>query len=134
MTTSETAPLPWTADTTERLNVRFNVIPDDDVGTEDWPVAMADPSLVTAALEAFDDPAARADERALIVEFLLNTFEFSSIERDGNPDWRRTLDRIERDFAEHAATVQRWAEPDDGNPYLISSALASLIARQRSRA
>lgn len=125
-----TPPCAWTEETTERLNTRLGVKPDDDIGCADWPAAMADPSLVDAVLAAYDNPQSREDERALIVEWLLNTFEFCMIERDGNPDWRRTLDRIERDYAEHAAAVQRWAEPDDGNPWLISAALQAVRARQ----
>lgn len=133
MTTAERPPLPWGPATIERLNARFDVVPDDDIGTEDWPAAMSDPALVSVALDAYDDPCVRDDERALIVELLLNTFEFCSIEREGNPDWRRTLDRIERDLDEHAATVQRWAAPDDGEPWLVGAALSALLARRRSR-
>jgi hypothetical protein len=125
--------MPWTAATIERLNARFEVVPDADVGVEDWPAAMSDPSLVEAALAAYDSPEATPDERALIVELLLNTFEFCSIERDGNPDWRGTLDRIERDYDEHAPAVQRWAEPEDGNPWLVSSALKVLSMRKSVR-
>lgn len=123
-------PCAWTEKTIERLNAQLGVKPDDDVGCEDWPAAMADPSLIDAALDAYDSPDSRGDERALVVEWLFNTFEFCMVERDGNPDWRRTLDRIERDYAEHAAAVQRWAEPEDGNPWLISAALLAVRLRQ----
>lgn len=125
--------LPWSAATVSRLNQRLDVVPDDDVSVDDWPAAMSDPSLIDAALIAYDSPDAQDDDRALIVELLLNTFEFCSIERDGNPDWRRTLDRIEQDLPEHESTVQRWAEPDDGNPWIISGAMRSLLARRRMR-
>ena len=72
--------------TIERLSTRLGVKHDDNAGCEDWPVAMADPSLVDTALEACDSPESREDERALVVELLLNTFEFCMIEHDGNPD------------------------------------------------
>lgn len=120
----------WTAATIEWLNRRLGVRHDDDVGIEDWPGAMADPALVDAALEAYDSPDIGSDGRALVVELLLETFEFSGVEREGNPDWRRTLDRLERDFSEHAATIARWAEPDDGNPWLVSAELQTLRARK----
>lgn len=131
--TPEDLPLPWHAATITRLATRLDVVPDDDVGTEDWPAAMADPDLIDAALAAYDDPSVGDDERVVIVELLFNTFEFCSIEREGNPDWRRTLDRIERDFDLHQAAVRRWAEPDDGNPWLISAALKALLNRRRIR-
>lgn len=134
MTTASNPPCAWTEETIARLNARFDVRHDDDVGIEDWPAAMSDPFLVEAALDAYDSAESRADERALIVELLLNTFEFCSIERDGNPDWRRMIDRIERDFAEHAATVRCWAEPEDSNPWLISSDMQSILDRKGSRA
>lgn len=124
----------WTEATVERLNARLGVVPDDDVATEDWPAAMADPALVDAALEAYDNVDIGGDGRALVVEWLLNTFEFCVVERDGNPDWRRTLDRLERDYAEHAAAIERWAEPEDGNPWLISAELQELRARHENRA
>lgn len=115
------------------MNARLGVQPDDDVGIEDWPAAMSDPALVGAALDAYDSDATGHDGRALLVEWLLNTFEFCSIEREGNSDWRRTLDRIERDFDEHAATVRRWAEPDDGIPWLVSEAMTAVLARRVAR-
>lgn len=132
MTTSSNSNCAWTEATIARVNARLGVQHDDDIGIEDWPAAMSDPGLIDAAIEAYDS-ASGADERALIVELLLNTFEFTSIERDGNPDWRRTLDRIERDFSEHAATIQNWADPKDGNPWLISDDMQSLLVRNRSR-
>ncbi|MBN8481358.1 MAG: hypothetical protein J0L88_07205 [Xanthomonadales bacterium] len=125
--------IPWTTHTIARLNTRLGVTPDDDIGVEDWPEAMSDPALVDAALAAYDHPDAGDDDRALIVELLLNTFEFCSIEREGNPDWRRMLDRIERDYAEHAPTVARWAEPEDGNPWLVSAELKVLQGRMAAR-
>jgi hypothetical protein len=126
-------PCAWNATTIEWLNARLGVQHDDDVGCEDWPGAMADPTLVDTALDAYDNPDAGQAGRALVVEWLLETFEFCTIEREGNPDWRRTLDRIERDYAEHAATVQRWADPEDGNPWLVSAELQALRARQEAR-
>lgn len=123
-------PCAWTEETIERLNARLGVKHDDDVGCEDWPGAMADPALVDAALDVYDHADSREDERALVVELLLETFEFCMIEREGNPDWRRTLDRIERDYDEHAGTVARWAEPEDGNPWLISADLQAMRARR----
>jgi hypothetical protein len=129
--TSESDPsCAWNANTIARLNARFGVQHDDDIGIEDWPAAMSDPALVDAALEAYDSAKPGDDTRALIVELLLNTFEFCSIEREGNPDWRRTLDRLERDFAEHAESIRRWAEPEDEEPWLISETLQALIARK----
>lgn len=124
----------WTSATTARLSTHLDVVADHDVSVEDWPAAMSDPALVDAALLAYDRADAADDDRALIVELLLNTFEFCSIERDGNPDWRRTLDRIERDLDQHQATVQRWAEPDDGNPWIVSAAMQSLLTRRRLNA
>jgi len=133
MTTPSDSIYAWNANTIARLNARFGVQHDDDIGIEDWPAAMADPALVGAVIEAYDSAEAGADTRALIVELLLNTFEFCSITRDGNPDWRRTLDRLERDFAEHAATIRRWAEPEDGEPWIISDAMQALLERGRMR-
>lgn len=132
MTNPEDDACAWTAATVERLNARLGVTPDDDIDTQDWPAAMSDPALLEAALEAYDSPEAGDDDRALIIELLLNTFEYGSVEREGNPDWRRTLDRIERDFAAHAPTVLRWAEPEDGNPWLISDDMQALLKRQRA--
>ena len=86
-------PCAWNATTIEWLNARLGVQHDDDVGCEDWPGAMADPTLVDTALDAYDNPDAGQAGRALVVEWLLETFEFCTIEREGNPDWRRTLDR-----------------------------------------
>lgn len=129
MTTPSDPMCAWTEKTIDRLNARFGVKHDDDVGVEDWPVAMADPSLVEAALEAYDSADAGADARAVIVELLLNTFEYCGIERDGNADWRRVLDRIERDLAQHRLSVQRWATPEDDNPWLISDDMLALLAR-----
>lgn len=122
----------WTAATIERLNHRLGVQHDDDIECEDWPAAMSDPALVDAALEAYDSADIGDDGRALLVELLFNTFEFSGMELDGNPDWRRTLDRLERDYAEHAATIAEWAEPGDGNPWLISASLQALRRRRDS--
>ncbi len=133
MTTPSDPVCTWNANTIARLNARFDVQHDDDIGIEDWPAAMADPALVDAALEAYDSAEAGADTRALIVELLLNTFEFCSIQLDGNPDWRRTLDRLERDFAQHAASIRRWAEPEDEEPWLISGAMQELMGRKGSR-
>ena len=129
MTLPSSTPLPWSPATVERLNVRFGVKPDDDIGVEDWPAAMATPSLIDAALATYDRPEAPPDERAVIVELLFNTFEFCGLDLAGNVDWRRTLDRLERDHDEHAAAIRHWAEPDDENPWLISADLLALIAR-----
>jgi len=129
--TSEPEPsCAWNASTIARLNARFNVQHDDDIGVEDWPAAMADPALVDPALHAYDNAKPGDDTRALIVELLLNTFEYCLLQREGNPDWRRTLDRLERDFAEHAACIQRWAEPEDEVPWLISETLQALMERK----
>ena len=116
-----------------RLNNRLNVVSDADIGPDDWAAAMSDPTLVDSALVLYDSPDVPDDERALLLELLFNTFEFCSMEREGNPDWRRTLDRVERDFELHEGTVRSWAEPDDGNPWLISAALKSILARRGSR-
>ena len=132
MTTETNPSCAWNANTIARLNAQFDVQHDDDVGIEDWPVAMSDPALVDAALEAYDSAKAGDDTRALVVELLLNTFEFCSIKRDGNPDWRRTLDRLERNFDEHAATIRSWAAPEDGERWLISDAMQALVDRKGS--
>jgi len=123
----------WNEATIERLNRRFDVMHDGDIGVDDWPAAMADPSMIEAALDAFDSPDTSRDERALIVELLLNTFEFCTVEREGNPDWRRTLDRLERDFADHALAIRRWAQPEEENPWLISDALQAILDRQATQ-
>ncbi|MGQ0799343.1 MAG: hypothetical protein ACT4NL_04410 [Pseudomarimonas sp.] len=133
MTSESQLPCAWNATTIARLNARFDVQHDDDISVEDWPAAMADPALVDAALEVYDSVGASADTRALIVELLLNTFEFCSIKRDGNPDWRRTLDRLERDFVEHEASIRNWAEPEDGEPWIISETMQALRERKGSR-
>lgn len=133
MTHPSDTPLPWSAATIERLNARFDVEPDDDIGVDDWPEAMAMPSLVGPALEAYDRPDASPDERAVIVELLFNTFEFCGLDLESDVDWRRTLDRLERDHDEHATAIRRWAEPDDGNPWLISADLQRLVARRQAR-
>lgn len=123
----------WSAETITRLNALLAVEPDDDVGLEDWPAAMAAPLLIEPALSAYDRPDARDDERVLIVELLLNVFEFCSVEREGNPDWRRTLDRIERNLDLHRSTVRRWADPEDGDPWIISRALGGVLGRHSVR-
>ena len=127
MTTPLNPPCAWTEKTITQLNARFEVMHDDDVGVEAWPVAMADPALLEAALAAYDSQDAGADTRAVIVELLLNMFEYGGIERAGNPDWRRTVDRIERDFSEHQSAVQRWADPDED--WLIGHDMLALLAR-----
>lgn len=123
----------WNRDTILRLNALPAIEPDDDVGLEDWPAAMAALLLIEPALRAYDRPDARDDERVLIVELLLNVFEFCSVEREGNPDWRGTLDRIERNLDLHRSTVRRWAEPEDGDPWIISRALGGVLARHPPR-
>ena len=132
MTNSRNPQLPDMAATVDRLNKLLNVIPDEDVEPEEWAAAMADPQLVEPALSAYDRPDAVDDERTLLVELLFNTFEFCAIELEGNPEWRRILDRIERDFHLHEPALQRWAEPDDGNPWMIGAALKTILARHNS--
>ena len=78
-------------------------------------------------------PDAPSDERAVIVELLFNTFEFCGLDLESDVDWRRTLDRLERDHDEHATAIRRWAEPDDGNPWLISADLQRLVSRRQAR-
>lgn len=119
----------WTAATTARVGAWLGLAPDDEVSSDDWPAAMSDPSFVDAALAAYDRGDAGEDDRALLREWLLATFEFCGLDLAGNADWRRTLDRFERDMTLHRDALQRWAEPDDGNPWLVSADLRDLLRR-----
>jgi hypothetical protein len=123
---------PWSAATIQRLNDWLDIVPDDDVGPNDWPSAMSDPALIDLALLTYDRSDAQDDDRALLAELLFSTFEFCSLELSGNPQWRGTLDRVERDFDLHQPALLRWAKPDDGNPWMISSALATILAHHSS--
>lgn len=125
---SSTTPA-WTAATTLRVGYWLGLVADDDVSLDDWPAAMSDPSRIDAALVAYDRPDARDDDRALLADWLLATFEFGGLELAGNADWRRTLDRLERDIPLNRSMLQRWADPEDGNPWLVSADLVALLSR-----
>jgi hypothetical protein len=107
MTPSHDPQRPWSAATIERLNNWLDIVPDEDVGPDDWPAAMSDPALIDLALATYDRTDAKDDDRVLLVELLFCTFEYCSVELDGNPDWRRTLDRAERDFDLHQPALLR---------------------------
>lgn len=80
---------------------------------QDWQWEVADPERLDEFLVAYDLPDLTDDERFVLAEIIIESFEESSADLQHDPRWHILLDRLNRNIAIHAHTVWYWSCGED---------------------
>lgn len=99
---------------------------------QDWAVIVADPARLDEFIEAYDSGELSDDERFVLMETILQSFEELPAPLDSDPRWTRVLDAIGRDIALHACTMEYWSVPDSEGPeeqFRVTPDIRAMLAR-----
>jgi hypothetical protein len=95
------------AEARTRLAERFALPASDDM--QDWPWEVADPVRLDEFLAAYEHGGLSDDERFILVEIILESFEESGSDLAADPRWVRVLNLIAKYPRVHAGSVWYWA-------------------------
>ena len=103
---------------------------------QDWQWQVADPMRIPEFLTAYAIGGLSDDERFVLLEVLLQSFEESprDLERDGL--WRRLLGLIDRNIELHIHSVWYWSlvdEKDPANCWKVTPFLREILFRHMHR-
>jgi hypothetical protein len=95
----------------DALAARFSL--GRDPYMQDWEWEVADPERLDEFLAAYDLPELTEDERFVLAEVIIQSFEDSPADLEHDSRWRTVLDRLDRSIAIHAHTVWYWSCGDE---------------------
>lgn len=82
-------------------------LPNHD-GMQDWEWEVADSEKINEFLEVYSLDSINDDERFVLLEMLLQSFEDSSIDLTNDKRWKDLLELIKNYFSIHSYTVWYW--------------------------
>ena len=78
---------------------------------QDWELEVSDPERIDEFLATYESGVLSEDERFVLMEVILHSFEVVAGSIHQMESWSRTLDHLERDIDLHISTVWYWARP-----------------------
>lgn len=118
----------------EALAHRFDL--PNDPSMQDWEWQVADSSRIDELLGAYEQEPFTDDERFVLVEILLQSFDDLGVPLERDPRWLRLIAAIEQRIALHIYSVWYWADEDGdngGDVWRVTPGLRALLARHRHR-
>jgi hypothetical protein len=104
-------------------------------GMQDWPWEVADPERLDEFLAAYEDPSASDDERFVLMEMLLQSFEMRAREHGFDARWTRTLATLDQNVALHAYSIWYWSSLDGSEDledhWLVTPDLRRILEKHR---
>ena len=94
---------------------------------QDPEVELSDPERIDEFLAAYEAGDLTDDERFLLMEILLNSFELSDRPFLSQTQWPRTLALLDRNIAMHMFSVLAFSDPEDD--WLIGPDMRVLVAK-----
>ena len=96
-----------TKSATDSLAKRFS-LPNHD-GMQDWEYEVADPEKINDFFEVYKNESTVEDEKFILLEMLLESFEDSTIDLNDNKEWNELLELVNSRFKIHVYTLWYWS-------------------------
>jgi hypothetical protein len=80
---------------------------------QDWQWEVADPERLDEFLAVYNLPELTDDERFVLMEIIIESFEETSAILEHDPGWHAVLDWLDHNIAIHAHTVWYWSCDDE---------------------
>ena len=103
---------------------------------QDWPWEVADPERLDEFLAAYGGDELSDDERFVLMEMILRSFEGLGRSTGFDPRWARTLEAIDRNMDLHAHSVWYWSAletEDTEDQWLVTPFLRRILSKHRDR-
>ncbi|UFZ05675.1 hypothetical protein LQG66_05000 [Bradyrhizobium ontarionense] len=109
---------------------------------QDWEWEVADAMRIDEFLSAYESGELSEDERFVLMETILQSFEdlrFLEDRPDPDPRWQRVLDILDRNIDLHAHTVWYWSVldaedfDDPEQQFWVTPFVRVILAKHRSR-
>ena len=102
---------------------------------QNWEYEVSDPDRIEEFLGAYESGELTEDERFVLMETILQSFDESEYSLTGHPLWPRILTRIEENIAVHIHTVWYWADPGNKleDSWRVAPAMRALLKRHHHR-
>lgn len=117
-----------TADAIVSLASRFHFAVDPHM--QDPEVEFSDPKMIDEFLAAYESGDLTEDEQFLLMEILLNSFEFADVPLDSQPQWSQTLDVLDRNIQVHIFSVLAFSDPE--GDWKIGHDLRAIASKHRA--
>ena len=118
-----------TRDAIEKLALLFD-LPNND-GMQDWEWEVADSERIDEFLEVYSMDSITDDERFVLLEMLLQSFEDSEIDIENDIRWQSLLELINKYFKIHSYTIWYWScfdTPEVEHRWRISKYMRNVCA------
>ena len=123
-----------TREAIDRLAQRFGLPNTSDM--QDWEWEVADETRISEFLTAYVMGGLSHDERFVLLEILLQSFEQSTRDLEGDGLWKRLLSLIDRNIELHIYSVWYWSYVGYDNPedwYRVTPFLRAILSKHRHR-
>ncbi len=117
-----------TADAIASLASRFQFTIDPHM--QDPEVEFSDPQMIDEFLAAYENEDLTEDENFLLMEILLNSFEFSDVPPDSQHQWSLTLELLDRNIQIHIFSVLAFSDPE--SDWIIGHDLRAIASKHRA--
>jgi len=91
----------------DSLAKRFDL--PNTVNMQDWEYEVADPNRIDDFINAYISNQLNEDEKFVLMETILQSFEESTKNLTSDQQWKSTLQLLENNLALHATTICYWA-------------------------
>lgn len=117
----------------DALAARFGLRNEPDM--QDWEWEVADPNRIEEFLGAYESGELTEDERFVLMETIIQSFEESEYSLTGNPLWERILSHLEENIALHIYTVWYWADLEEefSDNWRVTPSIREILERHRHR-
>ncbi|MFT3669885.1 MAG: hypothetical protein QM795_15235 [Pseudoxanthomonas sp.] len=117
-----------TADAIASLASRFQFVVDPLM--QDPEVEFSDPQRIDEFLAVYEGGDLTEDEQFLLMEILLNSFEFAHVPLSSQPQWPRILELLDRNIRVHIFSVLAFSDP--GSDWTIGHGLLAIASKHRA--
>ena len=103
---------------------------------QDWEIQVADSSRIEEFLNAYESGELTEDERFVLMQTIIESFEILESDWEDNSDWARALALVERDIEVHIDSVWYWACPGADIPaeaFRVARWMRDILSRHQSR-
>jgi hypothetical protein len=107
----------------------------NDPQMQDWQWEVADPARLDEFLTAYETAALPDDERFVLMEMILQSFDDTDQVPHGSVSWSRIEQALDRNIAIHIHTVWYWSCVGDdlADAFRIAAFVRNVLERHRRR-
>jgi hypothetical protein len=108
----------------------------NDPGMQDWEWQVSDATRLDEFLRAYEEADLSDDERFVLMEIILQSFEDLGHTIVVDPRWHRTLELIDQNIDLHAHSVWYWSaleSEDADDQWVVTPFLRRIVGKHRDR-